>query len=424
MALTCSVQEYSQKVKELRRALEELRSEKEMSDAMAARAAALKEEVSELRQANRSLEDKIARLCEAPFISDAFGQHDAALKYEDLLRERDELRAKADHLQEAVRTHFSALTSLKQQAAQFREDKEASEKQMEDLRYQLKDVKSGSDMLQDQLRLYSGDDGVDIESLERALTLVKRRGQASQKLPFLEDADHDSMISIPGLKRKLEELQVLNLSLTEENERLDNMLKLQAGINKDLHKELEMLVRSRDKESREKQQKATEFEEVALKRLDKIHVLEAQVRQFVYGLAKNGKGDRGGRKADKPFNSAMLDTSFGSDDADNALLSELVADKGEELRPDENLLEIWVKGATIRDNGILAPGSSTFVVIDFFDYESQTTSLLSGPKPQWDFASTYKIAVDDFLLRYLALDVVSLELNMVSAARLIALISC
>ena len=139
------------------------------------------------------------------------------------------------------------------------------------------------------------------------------------------------------------------------------------------------------------------------------------------------------------------------------------------------------------------PGSSTFMVIDFFDYESQTTSLISGmpriifhffccsisfskfilcfyllrffitfsspacpsltllfilfticyyfitsfivsfslhivtltrtydfcavhttgTKPVWEFATTFKIIVDDFLLRYLATDVITLELNMV-----------
>ena len=36
-----------------------------------------------------------------------------------------------------------------------------------------------------------------------------------------------------------------------------------------------------------------------------------------------------------------------------------------------------------------------------------------GNKPAWDFACTFKIIVDDFLLRHLATDVITLELNMV-----------
>jgi hypothetical protein len=114
-------------------------------------------------------------------------------------------------------------------------------------------------------------------------------------------------------------------------------------------------------------------------------------------------------------------------ESENVLLSELIDEHGGDLNPDENLLEgmciakamtmildltlkynhhqfiakfnviffqiiifmnfitiyfihiavVWVKSATVRD-GVVGPGASTFVVIDFFDYESQTTSLLTG----------------------------------------------
>ena len=77
------MEEYANKVRDLRRALEELRHEKEASDIKAERIDELDQLNSELRRSNRSLEDKIARLCEAPFISDAFGQHESRLRFED-----------------------------------------------------------------------------------------------------------------------------------------------------------------------------------------------------------------------------------------------------------------------------------------------------------------------------------------------------
>ena len=42
-------------------------------------------------------------------------------------REKEDYKNKMNHLQEAVRTHFSSLTSLKQQAAQYRQEKESAE---------------------------------------------------------------------------------------------------------------------------------------------------------------------------------------------------------------------------------------------------------------------------------------------------------
>ena len=46
----------------------------------------------------------------------------------------------------------------------------------------------------------------------------------------------------------------------------------------------------------------------------------------------------------------------------------------------------------------------------------------TGNKPVWDFATTFKIIVDDFLLRYLATDVITLELNMVISILIIRIL--
>ena len=62
----------------------------------------------------------------------------------------------------------------------------------------------------------------------------------------------------------------------------------------------------------------------------------------------------------------------------------------------------------------MGPGASTFVVLDFYAFESQTTQLVSGSTPSWDFAATFKLNIDDGLIRYLATDVMVMELNMTS----------
>jgi protein fantom len=402
--------------------LEDLRHEKETTDMKASRVQDLEEANLELRQANRSLEDKIARLCEAPFISDAFGQHEARLEFEKVLSERQDYVAKVDHLQEAVRTQYSALMSLKQQAAKLREEKEEAEKVADELRSRYSQLEAGTSLLQDKLRLYSGEDGVNIEDLERALTVIKRRSEAIGKLDFLEDAEGFHDITLPLLKKKVQEVQIMNLNLTKEIERLENMLKIQSNINRDLHKELENYAHKKDKDKKEIEQRAEDFEELAMKRLNKIHSLEAQLREVVYRMAK--KKGKGGRKDDMVAYLAADTTGAGMDtiseaETENVLLSELLEEKNGEIDPDENMIEIWVKSGTIKD-GLIIPGSSTFVVVDFFDYESQTTSIMPTSKPHWDFAATYKIVVDDFLLRYLATEGATFELNMVTPTLLLS----
>jgi hypothetical protein len=325
-------------------------------------------------------------------------------------------------LQEAVRTHYSALTSLKQHAAQLREEKEAAEKRAEDMKLKMQEAEAGSSMFQDKLKMYSGDGDVDIDALERALTLVKRRGEAIGKLPFLEDPDGDSTLTVPLLKRKLEEVQIMNLKLTEEVERFESMLKLQSGINRDLHKELEVVVHKRDADKKVHAKRADEAEALAKKRQAKVEALEAQVRQLLYDVNKHPSKGRGGQmaakdpkkqKAGASDDDAFDAASTVASDAGNALLNQLLDEGGGELSPDVNLLEVWVKGANIVGNSVPS-GASTMAIVEFFDFNSQPTSLERGSKPKWDFATTYKLTLDDFLLRYLATDVCTIELHAVA----------
>jgi protein fantom len=413
-----SLQDQNQRVRELRRVLEDLRHEKETTDIKAARLEDLEETVIELKRTNRGLEDKIARLCEAPFISDAFGQHESRLEFEKILSERQDYLSKIDHLQEAVRTQYSALVSLKQQAAKLREEKEEAEKNCEDLRTRYSQLEAGTNLLQDKLRLYSGEDGVNIEDLERALTLIKRRSDPIGKLDFLKNADgFEDPVTLPLLKKKAQEIQIINLNLTKEVERLENMLKIQTNINRDLNKELENFTLKKDKDKREVEQRAQDFEELSMKRLNKIHTLEAQLREVVYGLSKKKRGQLSRQHPLDTFGEDIETVSeFGTE---NILLSELLDEKNGNIDPDENMLEVWVKGASIND-GVVSPGSSTFVVFDFFDYESQTTSIMPTSSPHWDFAATYKVTVDDFFLRYLATDGLTFELNMVCSTSILS----
>lgn len=408
------LEEYAQRIRDLRRALEDLRNEKEITDIKANRVDELEEQSMELRKLNRNLEDKIAKLCEAPFINDAFGKEEARMRYEEVANEREEFRIKVEHLQEAVKTQYAALVALKQQAGRMMEEKNASLLQMDTLKTKYKELEETHQMVQVKLRLFSGkDDEVDLDALERALTLVKRRNVAVEKLDIFKD-DVDRELYPDGIAtadKKMHHVQEINLRLTQEVERLEAMLRIQSDLNKQLHKELAGLVGNRDKDKKELIQRCEGFEEMARKRLEKVHMLEAQVRQLVYGGAGGGKDGTGRGRAHDLSRTEELAIAP-ANEMENPLLNVLIDEKnGEDIQPDENLLEVWIKGATLRD-GLVQPGTSTFVCIDFFDYESQATSLLSGTKPQWDFAATYKITVDDFLLRCFATDVMTFEINM------------
>ncbi|CAB1116161.1 unnamed protein product [Ectocarpus sp. CCAP 1310/34] len=237
----------------------------------------------------------------------------------------------------------------------------------------------------DKMRLYAGDEDIDLEELERALTIVRRK--------MADPA------AFPGF---LENPEVSNLNLTRELERAERMLKAQMSINRDLHVELEEACRRSTLDRGELGQKLRDFEALALERLTVINRLEAQVKQLLYGPARR---QRLGAPGDA--SAAQMEQ-----EQESALLSELAEG---DFSADQNIVEVWVVGAEL-EPGVLSAGSSSFIVVDFFDFESQATPLLPGVSPAFDFATTFKVTVDDFFLRFLGTEGLVLELNQARAA--------
>ena len=54
---------------------------------------------------------------------------------------------------------------------------------------------------------------------------------------------------------------------------------------------------------------------------------------------------------------------------------------------------------------------STFCTIEFFEHELQTTPVVKGKRPEYNFTSQYIIKVDDFFLHYLQKETTTIELH-------------
>lgn len=272
-----------------------MRYEKEISDAKADKVTILQDQLSELKKENRNLEDKISKLCETPFINDSFKQREIQLRYEELLAEKEALIGKVEHLQEAVRTNYSALTTLKHELVKLRDENDELNKKNEELKLKYSELEVNSNVLESKLKLYSGDDGIDLESLEKALTLVKRKSDGVSRLSFLETLNDPnsefSDLTLPIYKRKLEQVQIMNMTLSNEIEKFENMLKLQTNINRDLHTELELGYKKHEIDVSGLRLRVSDLESLNTQRLNKIQALEAQLRQLIYNSSKY-KGKR------------------------------------------------------------------------------------------------------------------------------------
>lgn len=186
-----------------------------------------------------------------------------------------------DYLQEQIKNHHQALNEYKNQIAMLQQDKENLSKLNAELEVRVEEFVRSNELLKDKMRLYSGDSGIDTADLERALTLVKRRSEVPAELDFLNRDDADNIETVPALRAKTQNLQIKILEQVRELERSERMLQAQSSINRDINTELESLQKRFNGESSTLHQRCNDLEILSSKRLQRIKVLEAQLKQYI-----------------------------------------------------------------------------------------------------------------------------------------------
>uniref|UniRef100_K3WS03 Calmodulin n=1 Tax=Globisporangium ultimum (strain ATCC 200006 / CBS 805.95 / DAOM BR144) TaxID=431595 RepID=K3WS03_GLOUD len=190
----------------------------------------------------------------------------------------------------------------------------------------------------------------------------------------------------------------------QELERCEKMLHAQTNINRELALEIEDLTSKTVSASSVLQKRIKGLELLAEERQQQILQLEAQVRQLKYAREKLLQKSR---DSDGELN---MDGSSDDESSDVESIPESLIMAAGDLAPGEQLLELLIVSGTF-DRNVVSENSSTFILCDFYDFESQTTPLLMGNRPEYSFSSTFKVTVDGFFLRYLASETLILEVH-------------
>ena len=95
------------------------------------------------------------------------------------------------HLQEAAKLHHTELRALKEKVDLLQEERDNLREERDTDRRKLERFHRENGLLQDKMRLYSQEGGVDPSALEEALTLVKRRTERPADVDFLEKTRSD-----------------------------------------------------------------------------------------------------------------------------------------------------------------------------------------------------------------------------------------
>ncbi|KAM4614074.1 protein fantom [Discoglossus pictus] len=343
----------------------------------------LLDRISDLQKERDLLKENYDKLCSSAF--DVSNSNEQQRK----LREQ-QLKLQIAQLEAAMKSDLTERNEILERVRLEREQNEKLDQENRSLQLRCLEQKHQMDELQNKLKFFNKESDVDVAELSEALMLIKtRKQQKNGELSFLEKVDSDLS---KDLERSMRELQASHAETVQELEKTRNMLIMQHKINKDYQAEVEAVTQKMDGVRLNYDIKVEQYAQLLDARAARIRKLEAQLKDIAYGT--------------KQYKfTPDITAEDGVDEIDETL----------HLERGENLLEIHITKVTFTPAAIQEFGDqepATFCTYAFYDFELQTTPVVQGLKPTYDFTSQYLVRVDDFFLQYIHKNSVNLELHL------------
>ncbi|KAL7868026.1 hypothetical protein SRHO_G00094100 [Serrasalmus rhombeus] len=259
-----------------------------------------------------------------------------------------------------------------------------------ELQLRYLEQKQQLDEIKDRMKFFTKESEIDAAELSEALMLIKvRKTNANSELGFLEKVDEEVHLDV---ERSMKELQATYAETVQELEKTRNMLIIQHKINKDYQAEVEAVTCKMDDLKLENELKQEKLAQLLDMRAAKIKKLEAQLKDIAYGTKTH-----------------IFRPDITNDDVTDEF------DETVHLARGENLLEIYLGTARFSPEALQSLGDkepSTFCTYAFYDFELQSTAVMRGSQPPYDFTSQYLVKVDDLFLHYLHSSSITVEVQL------------
>ncbi|KAM7101877.1 protein fantom isoform 2-T8 [Ciconia maguari] len=305
-----------------------------------------------------------------------------------ILKEQ-QLKLQIAKLETAIKSDLADKNEILDKIKVEREQKEKLMQENKDLQLCYLEHKQQLDELKNHMKFLTKESDIDVAELSEALLLIKvQKQQKNGNLAFLEKVDDDIH---KDLEHSMQELQLTHAETVQELEKTRNMLIVQHKINKDYQTEVEAVTQKMESLQKDYELKLEQYVHLLDIRAARIRKLEAQLRDIVYGT--------------KPHKSRP--EVLPGDPVDEF-------DETLHLERGENLFEIHISKVIFSSVAMHAFGDhepATFCTYAFYDFELQTTPVVYGRTPSYDFTSQYLVQADDCFLHYIQQNSITLEVH-------------
>ena len=359
----------------------------------------------------KRMEEQISELCESPFIKQINERDKNFVKLREAqsaLSEAQRRLEKENNDMNELKKKYDELTEnynkVKQERDQFREDGMRYKIDKEEREKQGKEF----DAVFNKISQFGEIDS----NYEKIMNLMK--GQLSQdgkgnnweKIDFLEKMD-----KFPDSKEELvKEIKRLKCEkgiLGKELERTKNILLIQQQLNDDLKKKQEV----------EKKLYMNQIN--SLKKLAKLIDRRNIPADFDMNLLYNKETIKKEREREiekLPDNIDINNRDLINRSVYTSITGFSIDSKEEEISIDENYLDLYITAANFDPDGIQnklgieVDHLMSFVSVDFYLHETQTSNLMSGQMPNYNFQISFKVIEDENFILYLQDEYIIIEL--------------
>uniref|UniRef100_A0A452EW26 Protein fantom n=1 Tax=Capra hircus TaxID=9925 RepID=A0A452EW26_CAPHI len=340
----------------------------------------LQDRISDLEKERELLKENYDKLYNSAF---------SAAHEEQWKLKEQQLKIQIAQLETALKSDLTDKTEILDRLKTERDQNEKISQENRQLQLQYLEQKQQLDELKNHMKFY--DQEMNSKFLSNCFIRQENTAQKSQKngdLSFLEKVD--SKIN-KDLERSMKELQATHAETVQELEKTRNMLIMQHKINKDYQMEVEAVTQKMENLQQDYELKVEQYVHLLDIRAARIQKLEAQLKDIAYGT-----------KQYKFKPEIMPDDSV--DEFDETI----------HLERGENLFEIHINKVTFSSEVLQASGDKepvTFCTYAFYDFELQTTPIVRGLHPEYNFTSQYLVHVNDLFLQYIQKNTVTLEVH-------------
>ncbi|XP_036370791.1 protein fantom-like isoform X2 [Octopus sinensis] len=312
----------------------------------------------------------------------------------DLEREREwrqresALKVQIAQLEAAINADLGERSNVIDRLNKEIAENSEAERLLREVRIENYQLQEQNEELKKKMSIFTSKSDVDLTELEEALTLVRSKQDSVNKTPsFVMQVDTEvEKVS----HQNVHQLESDYAAMVHELEKTRNMLLLQYKINKDYHKEIEAAHQKTEHTQRECEIRLNEYATLLDIRAARIKKMESQLRDIAYGT-----------KQQKLALSLELDKS-----------NEM--DENIQLERGQNIFEIHVHKVNLTTEAVSALQNTEpalFCTWEFYEFELQSTPVIRGTAPVFDFTSQYVITIDDFFLHYIQKSSCTLELQ-------------